>query len=182
MIGGDSKFVLTCTHTHVPAPTHTTTHIISLETRKRLAKWGSGLKKKRVSIFPGVDTCHADADVTGRVAVQAALVWWWERDPRRQQWWRVSSHWQGRPRLSHCCWGCYWGWCHSTKIAVLVVIVFWVCFRSAKKKKHISVWTKFCYNQGCSSSFKPTIDHMTSIQVICNAHDKLNTLNSLNSR
>ena len=52
MIGGDSKFVLTCTHTHVPAPTHTTTHIISLETRKRLAKWGSGLKKKELVFFP----------------------------------------------------------------------------------------------------------------------------------
>ena len=39
MFGGDSKFVLTCTHTRVPAHTYTSPN-------KRLAKWGSGSRKK----------------------------------------------------------------------------------------------------------------------------------------
>ena len=50
MVGGDSKFVLTCTHTCARTHTHNT----HLETKKRrwLAKWGSGLGKRKLVFFP----------------------------------------------------------------------------------------------------------------------------------
>ena len=50
MVGGDSKIVLTCTHTHVFPHTHT--HDSYLETQREieiihaLAKWGLGSRKK----------------------------------------------------------------------------------------------------------------------------------------
>jgi hypothetical protein len=64
MIGGNSKFLLTCTHTRVPAHTHTQHTSRNKKKRDWLAKWGSGLTKKELSlvekdylsIFPSVDT------------------------------------------------------------------------------------------------------------------------------
>ena len=66
MIGGDSKFVLTCIHTRVPAHTHT--HNTYLEIKKNeidTRQMGVGIRKKKrhytlrkylVVIFPSVDS------------------------------------------------------------------------------------------------------------------------------
>ena len=55
MVGGDSKIVLTCTHTH--------THIPSLPKKRETHQMGVGIKEKelslvkeRLSTFPGVDS------------------------------------------------------------------------------------------------------------------------------
>ena len=72
MIGGDSKFVLTCTHARVPTHTHTYTF-----SNKRLTKWGSGSRKKKVNIFPSVDTlrgpCVPDPSASERPRVTGLL-------------------------------------------------------------------------------------------------------------
>jgi hypothetical protein len=54
MVSGDSKFVLTCTHTRVPAHTHTQ-HTSRNEKKEMTHQMGVGIRKKKVSIFPGVD-------------------------------------------------------------------------------------------------------------------------------
>ena len=65
MIGGDSKFVLTCTHTRVPAHTHTHTHthIPTLPKKRETRQMGVGIRKKTLlhhlvvsSTFPPVLT------------------------------------------------------------------------------------------------------------------------------
>ena len=50
MVGGDSKFVLTCTHTCSRTHTHNT-HL-EMKKRRWLAKWGSGLGKRKLVFFP----------------------------------------------------------------------------------------------------------------------------------
>ena len=56
MIGGDSKFVLTCTHTHVPAHTHvfphTHTHTHYTHSEQKTRQMRVGIKEKIVIIFP----------------------------------------------------------------------------------------------------------------------------------
>jgi hypothetical protein len=57
MIGGNSKFVPTGTHTHVPAHTHTQLTSQNGEKEIDFAKWRSGLGKRTYLVFsPGVDS------------------------------------------------------------------------------------------------------------------------------